>query len=172
MERKKEKIRTAEQEEMLKFVSVILVVLACVGGIYLLTRAFVTKDLFNKDETKESSKVEVNYKSAIVGNIMNRPYNEYYVMVYDTTSEAASELSTVITNFENRTDEAKLHMYIVDLHNKLNADFYNPEKENKKATGVSNFMFGDRTLLKIKGGKVEKYITDLAKINEELNPST
>ena len=32
-------------------------------------------------------------------------------------------------------------------------------------------MFGDRTLLKIKGGKVEKYITDLAKINEELNPS-
>ena len=80
MNRKKEMQRTAEQEEMFKFVIVILVVLACVGGIYLLTRAFVTKDLFNKDETKETAKGEINYNSAIVGNIMNRPYDEYYVM--------------------------------------------------------------------------------------------
>ena len=171
MNRKKEMQRTAEQEEMFKFVIVILVVLACVGGIYLLTRAFVTKDLFNKDETKETAKGEINYNSAIVGNIMNRPYDEYYVIVYDTTSEAAADLSTVITNFENRTDDAKLHMYVVDLHNKLNADYYNPEKENKKSTGVSTFMFGDKTLLKIKNGKVEKYITDLTKIKEELNPT-
>lgn len=169
MERKKERLRTAEQEEMFKFVIVILVVLACVGGIYLLTRAFVTKDLFTKDETKETS-AEVNYNSAIVGNIMNRPYDEYYVIVYDTTSEAGADLSTLITEFENRTDDAKLHMYVVDLHNQLNKDYYNPDKENPKATGVSSFAFGDKTLLKIKDGKVEKYITDLTKMKEELNP--
>ena len=127
--KKKERIKTAEQEEMTKFVIVLLVVLICVGGIYLLTRAFVTKDLFNNN-TQETSTGKVN----------------------------------------NRTDDAKLHMYIVDLNNKLNADYYNPQKENKKATDVSSFMFGDKTLLKIKGGKVEKYITDLTKIKEELNP--
>ena len=170
MERRREKLRTAEQEEMYKFIIVILVVLAIVGGIYLLTRAFVTKDLFNKDETKETTKIEVNYKSAIVGNIMNRPYDEYYVIVYNTTSEVAADISTIITDFDNRTDDAKLHLYVVDLNNKLNADYYNPEKENTKATGVSSFMFGDKTLLKIKGGKVEKYITDLTKMKEELNP--
>ena len=149
--KKKERIKTAEQEEMTKFVIVLLVVLICVGGIYLLTRAFVTKDLFNNN-TQETSTGKVNYKSAIVGNILNRPYDEYYVIVYNTTSEVASD------------------MYIVDLNNKLNADYYNPQKENKKATDVSSFMFGDKTLLKIKGGKVEKYITDLTKIKEELNP--
>lgn len=170
MERKREKLRTAEQEEMFKLVIIVLVVLACVGGIYLLTRAFVTKDLFNKDDTKESEKGEINYNSAIVGNIMNRPYDEYYVIVYDTTSDVAADLSSIITTFENRTDKAKLHMYVVDLHNKLNADYYNPKKENTKATGVSSFRFGDKTLLKIKKGKVEKYITDLTKIKEELNP--
>ena len=167
--KKKERIKTTEQEEMTKFVIVLLVVLICVGGIYLLTRAFVTKDLFNNN-TQETSTGKVNYKSVIVGNILNRPYDEYYVIVYNTTSEVASDISTILTDFDNRTDDAKLHMYIVDLNNKLNADYYNPEKENKKATDVSSFMFGDKTLLKIKGGKVEKYITDLTKIKEELNP--
>ncbi len=167
--KKKERIKTTEQEEMTKFVIVLLVVLICVGGIYLLTRAFVTKDLFNNN-AQETSTGKVNYKSAIVGNILNRPYDEYYVIVYNTTSEVASDISTILTDFDNRTDDAKLHMYIVDLNNKLNADYYNPQKENKKATDVSSFMFGDKTLLKIKGGKVEKYITDLTKIKEELNP--
>ena len=41
--------RTSEQDEMIKFVIVILVVLLCVGGIYLFTRAFITKDLFKED---------------------------------------------------------------------------------------------------------------------------
>ena len=169
--RKKEKIRTAEQEEMFKFFIVILVVLMCVGGIYLLTRAFVTKDLFNSNGNTESVAGEVNYKSAIVGNILNRPYDQYYVIIYDTTSEVASEVATVINDFDNRTDDKKLHLYIVDLNNKLNADYYNPEKENTSARDVASFMFGDKTLLKISDGKVEKYITDIAKMKNELNPS-
>ena len=43
---KKVTYRTSEQDEMIKFIVVILVVLLSVGAIYLFTRAFVTKDLF------------------------------------------------------------------------------------------------------------------------------
>lgn len=169
MKKRKEKLKTAEQEEMTKFVIVLLVVLACVGGIYLLTRAFVTKDLFKKEETKETTKGSVNYKSAIVGNILNRPYDEYYVIVYNTTSDVAADISTMLTDYDNKVDETKLFMYVVDLNNKLNADFYDPEKENTKGTDVSSFKFGDKTLLRIKNGKVNKYITDLTIMKEELN---
>ena len=76
--------RTSEQDEMIKFVVVILVVLLCVGAVYLFTRAFVTKDLFeNTSETQETvQEGEVNYDVAIMGQLLNRPYKQYYAIIY------------------------------------------------------------------------------------------
>ena len=63
------KFETTEQAEVKKFIIVILVVLLCVGAIYLFTRAFVSKDLFKKDEPKEEEVIEgeVDYEVAIMG---------------------------------------------------------------------------------------------------------
>ena len=162
----KGKYRTAEQDEIRKFVIVVIVVLLMVIGIYFLTRAVVTKDLFKKEETKEETKVEVNYDVAIVGEILNRPYDEYYVAVYSTDGEKASEMSGLVSNYQSQ--EKHLHIYTVYLNNELNKKYHNPEKENTKATKATEFMFGDSTLLKIKKGEVEKYITDYTKIKKEL----
>ena len=165
---KKEKYRTAEQDEIRKFVIVVIVVLLMVVGIYFLTRAVVTKDLF-KNETSEKVKGEVNYDVAIVGEILNRPYDEYYIAVYSTDGEKASEMSGLVSNYQGQ--EKHLHIYTVYLNNELNKKYYNPEKENTKATKVNEFMFGNATLLKIKNGTVEKYITDHAKMEKELGLS-
>ena len=167
MEKGREKIRTAEQEEMFRFICVILIVILCVAGVYVLTRAFVTKDLFGKEETKEAVAGTVNYEVAIVGQILNRPYDSYYVFVYNTTGDNASNMSTIISSYKNKTGD-KLHVYTVDLNNKLNAEYYDASKENVEAKDVDSFKFGDKTLLKIKDGKVDKYITDLEKMKKEL----
>ena len=161
----KMKYRTAEQEEMRKFIIVVVVVALLVVGIYFLTRAVVTKDLFNKEE-ENTTKVEVKYDVAIVGEILNRPYDEYYVLVYDKTNESTAQMSSLAEQYKGT--EKPLHVYTVYLDNKLNAKYYDPTKENTKATKVSEFMFGDTTLLKIKDGKVEKYITDYTKMEKEL----
>ncbi len=163
---KKEKIRTAEQEEMYKFGIVILVVVIICAGVYLLTRAFVTKDLFKKETEPEIVEGSVNYDVAIVGEILNRPYDTYYVFVYDKNGAAASDMAAIIYDYKNK--EESLHTYTVDLANKLNASYYDKEKENVNATTVDSFMFGDATLIKVKDGKVEKYINDLAKMKKEL----
>ena len=160
------KYRTAEQEEMRKFLIVVIVVALLVVGIYFLTRAIVTKDLFKKEETTEAEKVEVNYEVAIVGEILNRPYDEYYVVVYDETKEKASEMSGLVSEYKGT--EKPLHVYTVYLNNKINEKYYNPEKENTKATTVKEFAFGDSTLIKVNKGKVEKYITDYTKMQKEL----
>lgn len=173
MEKKKNKVNkinysTTEQEEIKKFLIVIVVVLAIVGALYLLTRAFVTKDLFNKeDATQETETGKVDYSMAIMGQILNRPYDEYYVAIYDASNgKYIADMATLLYNYSSK--EEHLHVYTVDLSNTLNADYYDPENVNTKAQSVSEMRVGDITLLKIKNKKISKYITDYDKMEKEL----
>ena len=128
-EQNKVKYRTAEQDEMLKFLGVIAIVVVCVALLYFLTRAFVTKDLFTKNETKTEDVVQgsVNYSIASVGQILNRPYDEYYVFVYDTTGDYAADMNSLLTKYNSK--EKKLHAYKVDLSNYLNKEYYQPKDD-------------------------------------------
>ena len=60
-------VQTTEQIELKNFILVILVVVICVAGLYLVTRAFVTKDLIPKEEEQTVIAGEVNYDVAIIG---------------------------------------------------------------------------------------------------------
>jgi len=160
---------TTEQKEIKSLIIVIIVVVLCVGGVYLLTRAFVTKDLFGSDSTtdEEVTAGTINYDVAIMGQILNRPYDEYYVAIYNSSEgDYISDMATLVYSYKNL--DKHLHIYVVDLSNELNADFYDPENVNTKATKVSEMKVGDITLLKIKNGKINKYIVDLDKMKKEL----
>ena len=163
------KVQTEEQKEMTRFFIVLLIVVLMVTCIYFLTRIFVTKDLGKKNNTTDTEEViegSVNYNVASVGQILNRPYDTYYVMVYDAGGEYAYDVSTILSMYS--LNEKAKHVYRVDLSNHLNKEFYDKENENVNATSVDEFKFGDITLLYIKKGKVAKYITDLSKIKTEL----
>lgn len=171
------KFETTEQAEVKKFIIVILVVLLCVGAIYLFTRAFVSKDLFKKDEPKEEEVIEgeVDYEVAIMGQILNRPYDEYYVIIYNQSEgEYLGDMSSIVADYTSKEDDKKLHMYKVDLANELNTSYYDKDNENKKAKTLEDIKLGDKTLLKIKknkkSGKLEisKYITDIDAMKKEL----
>ena len=62
-----------------------------------------------------------------------------------------------------------LHMYSVDLSNKLNEGYYDPENVNVEAKTLSEVKVGDITLIKVKNGKISKYIVDYSKMEKELN---
>ena len=160
--------RTSEQDEMIKFLIVILVVLLCVGGIYLFTRAFITKDLF-KDNANNSEVVQegkVNYDVAIMGQLLNRPYKEYYAVIYDSTGDYSADMYSLVYSYSNKKNHK--HIYTIDLSNELNKKYYDVENVNKKATKVEDIKVGDITLIKVKNGKIEKYIVDYTKMEKEL----
>lgn len=178
MENKKKQVKkinynTTEQEEIKKFLVVIVVVLAICGGLYLLTRAFVTKDLFSKEEdkTEEVAEGKVDYNVAIMGQIFNRPYTEYYVAIYNAKDgKYMSDMASLLYSYSNKENKDKnLHMYTVDLSNHLNADYYDPENVNTKAQSVADMKVGDITLLKIKNKKITKYIVDYDAMKKELD---
>ncbi len=168
-EKNKTKIKysTAEQEEILKFLIVIVLVMIAVGGIYIATRLFVTKDFFKTVPAEEEiADVPIDYSVAIMGQILNRPYDDYYVLIYDTDGDYKYDMPIVLDSYNKK--EKKLHMYTVDLSNILNDGYYDPDKVNVNAKSLDEMKVGDLTLLRVKKGQINKYIVDLAKIKEEL----
>ena len=160
---------TEEEKEIRRFVIVLIVVVLAVAGIYLLTRAFVTKDLFTKsgDETQEVTEGKVNYDVAMIGNMLNRPYKKYYVVIFDSTNiDYSSDMNSLIYNYSLLKKDK--HLYTVDLSNSLNDGYYEPKKVNTKATTLKDLKVGDITLLEVTDGKISKFIVDYDKMQTEL----
>lgn len=169
--RNKVKYQTAEQLEIRNFIIVILVVLLCVGALYLATRLFVTKDLFkdkNDTETEEVISGEIDYEVAIMGTILQKADKEYYVVIYDQSDKGKYVADMLTLVFAYNEKENHLPVYTVDLSNKLNEGYYDPENVNVDAQAVKDMKVGDITLLKVKKGKITKYIVDYAKMEKEL----
>ena len=158
---------TTEQKEIRNLCIVILVVVLCVGGIYLLTRAFVTKDLFDDNKDEEVIAGSINYDVTIMGQILNRPYDEYYVAIYNSEElDYATDMEILVGNYSAAKEH--LHIYTVDLSNVMNIDYYDPENVNTKEKDLKDLKVGDITLLKIEDGKINKFIVDYAKMEKEL----
>ncbi len=162
--------KTEEQKEMGKLIAIIVIVTIFVVGAYLITRAFVTKDLFTKDNQEEKTVIpgEINYDVAIVGTILSYDqYKEYYVAVYDSeNTKFAGDMQAAVTTYVAK--KKHLHVYTVDLSNEYNKGYYDPKNVKLNTNKVEDLRFGDVTLLKVEKGKIVKAITDLTKIKKEL----
>jgi hypothetical protein len=171
VKKNKVKYQTAEQLEIRNFIIVILVVLLCVGCLYLATRLFVTKDLFDKTkgtDTEETVKGSINYEVAIMGNMLQKADDEYYIAIYDQSDKGKYVADMLSLVFAYTSNEKHLPLYTVDLSNELNKGYYDPENVNVEAQAVKDMKVGDITLLKVKKGKITKYIVDYAKMQKEL----
>lgn len=150
-----------------RFIIVLLIVVLAVVAVYFLTRIFVTKDLFNKEE-ETVTETSINYNLTTVGLLLSRPYDEYYVFLYndESKSQIVSDVRNVVTKYTNSEDAKKV--YYVDLEEANNIEFYSAEDSNPNASSVKDFKFGNATVLKVKDGKIVKYLEKLDAIEKEL----
>lgn len=158
-----------DDNEVKTFVIIVVVIAILIGIIYGLT------EIFSKDKTDEDNLITtgvVNYDKVSVGTILNRPYDEYYVLVYNSDDKDAVLYSTLLTKYmQNSNSKNFIKAYFCDLTNSLNSKYYNINndgKSNPKAKSIEEFNFGDLTLIKVKDGKISSYIEDYEKIKETL----
>lgn len=161
-------VENEDENVVKKFVIISIVIAALIALIY-----GVTELLKDEEETTDPIVAgSINYDKVSVGTILNRPYDEYYVLVYDIEDSAAILYSTIMTKYmQNSQEEDYLKIYYCDLGNALNKKYYNVGNDNKsnvEAKSTEEFDFSDLTLLKIKNGKITKYIESLDKIKELL----
>lgn len=161
--KKKEKQKKTKEAELIKdvnedtnvvkkFVVILILVAALSCLLYFLTAKYLVKDDFqNKESTSE---VTITYDTVNVGNIFNRPYDDYYVLAYSSDGDDASYFDNLFSTYSSESNSKKI--YKLDLSLKVNKKYLS-DTSNKKASNPSELKLKDPSLIEIKSGKISKY---------------
>lgn len=163
---KNKRIESEEQIEIKRFIIILLVLVILVIGIYFFTRIFVTKDLFAKNDDKDTPITgTINYDTTLIGGMLNKPEDEYYVLAYKS-EEITNDVyyGGLVSNYKKKSNALKV--YIADLSNELNKKYY--DKENINTSSLENLKLGDVTLFKVNKGKIIRVFTKEEDITKEL----
>lgn len=149
-----------DTDQVKKFILILVGVALVAIALY-----FVSSKVIIKDGVDEEADVEetIAYDRTDVGGVFNRPYNDYYVMCYDTEALDASLYYGLVESFYR----IESGMYTLDLSNGINAAYVKDES-NPNATKASELAFKGPTLIHIKDGKIEKYIESYEDMQKEL----
>ena len=150
-----------DTNQMKKFVFILIGVAIIALLLYFLTAKFLVKDAFQENNTENTS-VTISYDTVKVGSVFNRPYDEYYVYAYDTTSNKANYYSTFTSKY---TGELKI--YTLDLSNEINKKYVS-EKGNANATKPEELQLVEPTLIHIKNGSIAGYYEGVETIEKVL----
>lgn len=160
------KYRSEEQKDLIRFLIILIGVVAIVSVVYGVSRFFIKEDsnIF-KDEVTAG---KVNYELVSVGTMFNRNYEEYYVVAYEKEDTQAILYSALMNKYTNMPNSLKV--FFCDLDNKFNKDYYIGEtgESNPGAKSIDDLALGEYTLLKIKNGKIVKYIETIEETKKEL----
>lgn len=141
-----------------KFFLILFGLIIIVGLLYVLT----SKNL--NDNSVESTETTISYTTVNVGNVFNRPYDNYYVLAYDLQNDENS-LYSISNNYMNESGSKKL--YTLDLGLKVNQK-YVKEVSNKNATKPNELSLTNPTLIEIENGKIIKYYDTVESIQNVL----
>ena len=151
-----------EDTNQIKKFIVILVGIAVVSGLlYLVSSKVLVKDGVTPKKEVPSSE-EIDYVTINAGNILNRPYDEYYVLAYDPESLQASEYSSYIGSFDKKDSK----MYFLDLGLEINEKYKG--KVNKDAKTIDELSLETPTLIKVNKGKIVKILDKVEDIEKEI----
>ena len=139
-------------EEELKvenFIKIIIGVIAVFALFYAITY-FVT----NKNKGNADTNENIQYKKIIVGSILNRSEDDYYVLVSASSDTSVSVYESLITKYTSK--ESHLRFYTVDLSDPFNSN-YVAEESNLNVENISDIRFSETTLLHVKNNKIASY---------------
>ena len=139
-------------EEELKvenFIKIIIGVIAVFALFYAITY-FVT----NKNKSNADTNENIQYKKIIVGSILNRSEDDYYVLVSASSDTSVSVYESLITKYTSK--ESHLRFYEVDLSDPFNSN-YVAEESNLNVENISDIRFSETTLLHVKNNKIASY---------------
>ena len=171
--RRKDKIKkdllvpTTEWDEIIRFARTLGIVILILVVAYFFTRIFVTRDLFNRPPVREDVVTipDINYDVMALRSMFTRPYKEYYVLIYSSEHRQANFLSILASTF--RAGEDAIKLYFADLNSPFNRSFHS-EESNPKATSALDLKVGDTTLIKIRDGRIVRFIENIDDITKEL----
>ena len=154
------KVKDEETEMGIKtlvftFVAMILLSLF----VYYLTDSMKKRE----NNNKEPEVVEKDYKNILISDAFNQAEKEYYVLIYDYKDKFVSFFQELVDTYH----DPMIKIYTSNLKEGLNASFVS-DKSNKEAQTLKELKVKGETLLKIKDGKIIKFLESPETISAEL----
>ena len=147
----KERKELSDEEKLVRrFLILAIIMLIVIVGLYFLTKITVK----NENNDVSSDEVAISYDNVTVGTMLNRPYDDYYVIVYDSTSPRAIYFSQIINSYSSKNDAKKV--YFCDLDEDANKKYVSLDGNTKVDDDFNTISFGEPTLIHIKKNKIEK----------------
>lgn len=157
--------------EGLKIIKLLLIVALVIGIVYLVTAIVNGEINFSKEKETEETEVTIQKEEILAGQSLNRTDTEYYVLMYNFTSENASLLTAIKDKYVALN---KLPVYIVDLDKAFNQKYIVEETETivEKPKAINELKVKEATLFKVKNNKVTERITSEDKIKTTIKNLT
>ena len=140
---KEEKYYNEDENDVKRLIIIVVGLIIAIVLIYFLTRIFVTKDLFHKEETNNYTAGQVNYNTTLIGAMFNKPESEYYVMILDNSKSDSVYYTGLMSNYTKNEDALKV--YLADLSQEFNKKYLS-DKANLKTNDLSQFKVSGPTL--------------------------
>lgn len=165
VELKQSKFENEDYQKVKAFFIILVIVLVLIGLLFFLNGRFVTKDRFQEQETTTTTEPSFDETLTTIDGMFKIKKDEYMVMVYDSSDKENSILySNLVLSYKGTKT-----VYAVDLSNKMNSKYYNPDKEeNKKPTKPSEVSIAGPRLIIMKNGAVTEYIEDVDTIVKKM----
>jgi len=153
------KINYTDDINIMNFGKIIIILLIVLVAFSLLTM-FMTRDKSDNNET-----VTIQYDKIIVGSILNRSEERYYVLVEYPDDTYISGYEGLINTYVSNPEHYRF--YKVDLNDAFNKSYIS-DNANLNVTNITDIKFSETTLLRIKNGEIREAITGYDNITDYL----
>ena len=162
-QRNKYNPNVSKKDEAKSFLVTLGGVLVFLAVMYLIVFGMEKIGLFQMGYTAPNKEAtEFDYERIPVGTVFNRSDNTYYVLFDDYSTRLSSDPYINLL-----VKKSGIKAYTVDMSLSENSK-YKGEKENRKASNVSELSINDITLIKIVNGRITDYKVGTEEIEEYL----
>ena len=153
-----------KEDDSVDQVKKFVIILFGVALFSFLAYIFTAKVLVKEDVNNKKSDVTIEYNNVDVGNIFNRPYDNYYVLAVDKADKDSSYYENIVSTYTSGEKSKKV--YTLDLSLSVNKKYVG--KSNKTATKASEISLSNPTLIEIEKGKIANYYDTKESITDAL----
>lgn len=151
---------------MIITIGIIIIVLI---PLYFVTTLVIEKKDNNSTTPEEDKVVEIQTEKILVGQLLNRPNDEYLVLAYKKDNKMLSIFNNYLNDYKNKGDDA-LTVYRIDLDDGLNKAYISDS--TNITSDLKELKISDTVLFKIVDGEIDSYYvgnTEVVNYLKEIN---
>lgn len=155
-----------DEKEVSTVIKIAIGVVLVFALVYLVFAIFTGEIKLKKDKTTQPT---IQYVEILAETTFKQNKEDYFVLYYDFSKDDAALLETIAEVIGNEATT-----YKVDLNKKFNGNYIigDDESINKSPKNIDELKVKNPTLIRIKKGKIVKFITgigDIKNYSQELN---